>query len=127
VQTKSEDSKKAWWLVITFAGLALGAVHDAGCATVTAPAMAVTPQTLRAAAQPGQSASTGKLPEGPSVAHGMGKEAVRTVWGDPDEVRKIRTCFGWQEEWVYRGDSKRFGADERILLFDEGEVLVEIK
>ena len=57
----------------------------------------------------------------------MGKEAVRTVWGEPEEIRKIRTCFGWQEEWVYRGDPKRFGVSERILLFDEGEVLAEIK
>ena len=57
----------------------------------------------------------------------LGKEAVRTAWGEPEEIRKIRTCFGWQEEWVYRGDPKRFGASERILLFDEGEVLTEIK
>jgi hypothetical protein len=57
----------------------------------------------------------------------MGKEAVRDVWGAPEEVRKIRTCFGWQEEWVYRGNTERFGASERVLLFDEGEVLTEIK
>jgi hypothetical protein len=57
----------------------------------------------------------------------MGKEAIRQVWGAPEEVRKIRTCFGWQEEWVYRGDAKRFGASERVLLFDEGELLTEIK
>ena len=63
----------------------------------------------------------------PSVTRGMGKEAVRTVWGDPEEIRKIRTCFGWQEEWVYRGDAKRFGGSERVLLFDEGDVLTEIK
>jgi hypothetical protein len=36
----------------------------------------------------------------------MGKEAVCTVWGKPEEIRKIRTCFEWQEEWVYRGDPK---------------------
>jgi len=64
---------------------------------------------------------------GTSITRGMGKEAVRTVWGEPEEIRKIRTCFGWQEEWVYRGDPKRFGVSERILLFDEGEVLTEIK
>jgi hypothetical protein len=58
---------------------------------------------------------------------GMGKEAVRDLWGKPAEVRKIRTCFGWQEEWVYRGDQQRYGADERTLLFDEGEVLSDIK
>jgi hypothetical protein len=58
---------------------------------------------------------------------GMGKETVRKLWGDPAEVRKIRTCFGWQEEWMYRGDQRRYGADERTLLFDEGEVLLEIK
>lgn len=76
----------------------------------------------------GSEKSTGETSVGEtSVTPGMGKEAVRTVWGDPEEVRKIRTCFGWQEEWVYRGDPKRFGASERVLLFDEGEVLTEIK
>jgi hypothetical protein len=74
-----------------------------------------------------QGADTDKPNGGTSVTRGMGKEAVRTVWGDPEEIRKIRTCFGWQEEWVYRGDPKRFGASERVLLFDEGEVLTEIK
>jgi hypothetical protein len=58
---------------------------------------------------------------------GMGKEVVRELWGKPAEVRKIRTCFGWQEEWVYRGDQQRYGADERTLLFDEGEILSDIK
>ena len=75
-------------------------------------------------------AEQGPHPEkqgGASVTRGMGKEAVRTAWGAPEEVRRIRTCFGWQEEWVYRGDPARFGAGERILLFDEGEVLTEIK
>jgi hypothetical protein len=60
-------------------------------------------------------------------SRGAGKEEVRGLWGDPAEVRKIRTCFGWQEEWIYRGDQKRYGAEERTLLFDEGEVLSEIK
>jgi hypothetical protein len=61
------------------------------------------------------------------ITRGMGKEAVRTVWGEPEQVRRIRTCFGWQEEWVYRGDAQRFGAAQRVLLFDEGDVLTEIK
>jgi hypothetical protein len=60
-------------------------------------------------------------------AKGMSKEMVRDLWGDPAEVRKIRTCFGWQEEWMYRGNPRRYGADERTLLFDEGEALHEIK
>jgi hypothetical protein len=74
-----------------------------------------------------QDAAPNKPTGNASVTRGMGKEAVRSVWGDPEEIRKIRTCFGWQEEWVYRGDQKRFGASERVLLFDEGEVLTEIK
>jgi hypothetical protein len=78
-------------------------------------------------AQDGQSAGTEAPAVGRPVTRGMGKEAVRAVWGDPEEIRKLRTCFGWQEEWVYRGDPQRFGVAERILLFDEGEVLVEIK
>jgi hypothetical protein len=57
----------------------------------------------------------------------MAKADVRQVWGAPESIRKIRTCFGWQEEWTYRGEVERLGASERVLLFDEGEVLVEIK
>lgn len=63
----------------------------------------------------------------PSLTPGMGKEAVRQAWGAPENVRKIRTCFGWQEEWVYREAADRVGASERVLVFDEGEVLIEIK
>lgn len=89
------------------------------------PTMAAEWQPLLAQAgqNTGAAQSEGQVP----VALGMGKEAVRQVWGAPEEVRKIRTCFGWQEEWVYRGDAKRFGASERVLLFDEGELLTEIK
>jgi hypothetical protein len=78
-------------------------------------------------------ATSGTEPGSQSPAHptsptrGMGKEAVRDLWGNPAEVRKIRTCFGWQEAWVYRGDQQRYGADERTLLFDEGELLSDIK
>ncbi|MBI3327016.1 MAG: hypothetical protein HYZ81_09990 [Nitrospinae bacterium] len=61
------------------------------------------------------------------VAVGMRKDQVRIVWGTPAEVRKIRTCFGTAEEWVYRGDPQRFGAGERVLHFDEDEILTEIK
>ena len=74
-----------------------------------------------------QGAAADRPADSPSIARGMGKEAVRSAWGEPEEIRKIRTCFGWQEEWVYRGDPKRFGASERVLLFDEGEVVTEIK
>jgi hypothetical protein len=62
-----------------------------------------------------------------AVARGMKKEQVRTLWGEPVAVRKIRTCFGIREEWVYRGDPQRYGGEERTLLFDEGDVLDEIK
>jgi hypothetical protein len=74
-----------------------------------------------------QGAAADRPAGSPSIMRGMGKEAVRSAWGEPEEIRKIRTCFGWQEEWVYRGDPKRFGASERVLLFDEGEVVTEIK
>jgi hypothetical protein len=80
-----------------------------------------------AQALPGQLTDPHQPGGEPTLKRGMGKEAVRTAWGEPKEVRKIRTCFGWQEEWVYRGDPQRFGASERTLLFDEGEVLSEIK
>lgn len=73
-------------------------------------------------------AATSEKPTGPAaVTRGMTKEQVRTLWGEPVAVRKIRTCFGYQEEWLYRGDPQRYGSDERMLVFDEGEVLDEIK
>jgi hypothetical protein len=77
--------------------------------------------------QAGQNIGTEGSEGGTAVRRGMGKEAVRRVWGEPETIRKIRTCFGTREEWVYRGDPKRFGTSERVLLFDEGEVLTEIK
>jgi hypothetical protein len=117
----------ARWLLIMVAAVSLVVLcHKSRCAPI-APGLAAEAQPFMAQASAGQSAGSEKSTGGTSVTPGMGKEAVRTVWGDPEEVRKIRTCFGWQEEWVYRGDAKRFGASERILLFDEGEVLTEIK
>ncbi len=71
----------------------------------------------------GSETSAGKRSVGP----GMRMEAVRKLWGEPAEVRKVRTCFGAAEEWVYRGDPRRYGTDERILQFDEDGVLTEIK
>jgi hypothetical protein len=127
VQVKSICLTMVWRILSAVAGLSLVAVPQVSSGTLSAPAMAVEAQPALAQAPAGRSADTEKLQGGTSVTRGMGKEAVRIVWGDPEEIRKIRTCFGWQEEWVYRGDSKRFGASERILLFDEGEVLTEIK
>ena len=117
----------AWRLLISMAALSLVAMGDEGSDTITALAMAAEARPSMAQAPSGQSADIEKPEGGMSVTRGIGKEAVRTVWGDPEEIRKIRTCFGWQEEWVYRGDPKRFGVSERVLLFDEGEVLTEIK
>ena len=114
-------------LLISVAALSLVAMGDESSDTITALAMAAEARPAMAQAPSGQSADIEKPEGGTSVTRGMGKEAVRTVWGDPEEIRKIRTCFGWQEEWVYRGDPKRFGVSERVLLFDEGEVLTEIK
>jgi hypothetical protein len=117
----------AWWHLIAATGLAVAAMWYAAGVTLIAPALAAGRQPFIAPVQGGQRGDTMK-PEGEnSVTPGMGKAAVRKVWGDPEEIRKIRTCFGWQEEWVYRGDAKRFGVSERVLLFDEGEVLTEIK
>jgi hypothetical protein len=117
----------AWWLLIILAVLSLVAMGPEGKVTLTGLAMAAEARPFNAQAPTGQSADTERPEGGTAVARGMGKEAVRTAWGNPEEIRKIRTCFGWQEEWVYRGDPKRFGGSERILLFDEGEVLTEIK
>jgi hypothetical protein len=113
------------WLLTMVAVMSSMVISAAGAGIRVAPALAAENQPLLT--QAGQSTesepSEGRTP----VALGMEKEAVRQVWGAPEEVRKIRTCFGWQEEWVYRGDAKRFGTSERVLLFDEGEILTEIK
>jgi hypothetical protein len=113
------------WLLTTVAVLSSVAVSAESGGILATPTMAAEWQPLLAQAgqNTGAAQSEGQVP----VALGMGKEAIRQVWGAPEEVRKIRTCFGWQEEWVYRGDAKRFGASERVLLFDEGELLTEIK
>jgi hypothetical protein len=112
------------WLTIV-AVLSSIAMSTESAGTLAAPTMVAEWQPLLA--QTGRTTEA-EQPKGQvPVALGMGKEAVSQVWGAPEEVRKIRTCFGWQEEWVYRGDAKRFGASERVLLFDEGEILTEIK
>jgi hypothetical protein len=127
VPVKSGRYSMAWRLLISVAALSLVAMGEEGSNTITALETAAEARPSMAQVSSGQSADTEKPEGGTSVTLGMGKEAVRTVWGDPEEIRKIRTCFGWQEEWVYRGDPKRFGVSERVLLFDEGEVLTEIK
>jgi hypothetical protein len=127
VQVKRRYHTRAWWrLTILATALLVGLSHVRG-GTIPLPAIAGEVQLFMAQAPATQDADPNKSTGEASVTRGMGKEAVRTVWGDPEEIRKIRTCFGWQEEWVYRGDQKRFGASERVLLFDEGEVLTEIK
>jgi hypothetical protein len=114
-------------LLITVAALSVVTVGLEGRSTMIALAVAGEARLFMAQTPAEQSPHPEKPQGGTPVTRGMGKEAVRTAWGDPEEVRRIRTCFGWQEEWVYRGDPKRFGASERTLLFDEGEVLTEIK
>jgi hypothetical protein len=74
-----------------------------------------------------QTTAPEKTPGQTAVTVGMRKEAVRALWGEPVEIGKIRTCFGTKEEWVFQGDLQRFGARERILHFDEDEVLTEIR
>jgi hypothetical protein len=110
---------------MTVAALALMGLGHGGGYAMSLPAAEAYRSVAQAPTPPG--AETDKPPGRVTVTRGMGKEAVRTAWGEPEEVRKIRTCFGWQEEWVYRGDPNRFGASERVLLFDEGEVLTEMK
>jgi hypothetical protein len=115
-------------LSIVAAVLLIGLWHsDSDGSTTSVPTMAAEAYRSMAQASAPQEAGTDKPAGSPPITRGMGKEAVRTVWGDPEVIRKIRTCFGWQEEWVYRGDPKRFGVSERVLLFDEGDVLTEIK
>jgi hypothetical protein len=108
------------WLVII--GLPLGMSVDEARHVFVLLAIE---SAAQASSEPAPSAQSPEHPNRPT--RGMGKEAVRDLWGNPADVRKIRTCFGWQEEWVYRGDQQRYGADERTLLFDESEVLSDIK
>ena len=109
------------------AALLLMGLSPGGGNTMTWPTPVAQAHRSMAQAPATQVGETDKPTGSTSITRGMGKEAVRTEWGEPEEIRKIRTCFGWQEEWVYRGDPNRFGVSERILLFDEGEVLTEIK
>jgi len=95
--------------------------------TITGLVRAAETSSFNAAAPADERGDPDQPMRGTTITRGMGKEAVRTIWGQPEEIRQFRTCFGWQEEWIYRGDPKRFGDTERILLFDEGEVLREIK
>ena len=111
----------------TVAAVLLIGLYHGGGNTMTWPALVAQAHLSVAQASAAQSGETDKPTGSTSITRGMGKEAVRTEWGEPEEIRKIRTCFGWQEEWVYRGDPNRFGVSERILLFDEGEVLTDIK
>jgi hypothetical protein len=120
MQMRNHRCRVACCLLITVAALSLMTVSGEGTGAIT--------ELARAAEAPAsQGGDPDKPAGGTAIARGMGKEAVRTIWGQPEEIRQLRTCFGWQEEWVYRGDPKRFGGTERILLFDEGEVLREIK
>jgi hypothetical protein len=109
------------------AAVLLLSLCHAGGNTMSVPALAAEARLSIAQTAASQRTEADKPDGSTAITRGMGKGAVRTVWGEPEEIRKIRTCFGWQEEWVYRGDPKRFGASERVLLFDEGEVLTEIK
>lgn len=108
------------WLILLCVPVAMG-FSATGNAIMPSAAAATAPSA------PGSGLGTQTQETQVMPAHGAGKEEVRGLWGDPVEVRKIRTCFGWQEEWIYRGDPQRYGAEERTLLFDEGEVLSEIK
>jgi hypothetical protein len=114
-------------LLTTVAAILLVGWFHARGNTLSVPVVAVEAHLSIAQAPASQRTDADKPDGSTAITRGMGKEAVRTVWGEPEEIRKIRTCFGWQEEWVYRGDPKRFGFSERVLLFDEGEVLTEIK
>jgi hypothetical protein len=109
------------------AAILLVGLCQTGGNTLSVPALAAESRLSMAQAPTSQRTDPDKPDGNTAITRGMGKEAVRTVWGEPEEIRKIRTCFGWQEEWVYRGDPKRFGLSERVLLFDEGDVLTEIK
>jgi outer membrane protein assembly factor BamE (lipoprotein component of BamABCDE complex) len=112
-------------LLLVNATLIAGSIVDHGLRSLAMPM--ATAQDHRVQAQAGQTAESARPGEATKVTRGMKKEQVRTLWGEPVEVRQIRTCFGTREEWVYRGDPQRFGSEARTLLFDEDEVLDEMK
>jgi hypothetical protein len=77
--------------------LLVGLCH-AGGNTLSVPALA-TEARLSIAQAPASRRTDADKPDGSTaITRGMGKEAVRTVWGEPEEIRKIRTCFGWQKD-----------------------------
>jgi hypothetical protein len=115
------------WLLIAVAGFSLVTVGHVSPVLRIGAATAAEGRVFNTEQPDGRGVDPAQSESGIAVARAMGKEAVRTEWGPPEEVRKIRTCFGWQEEWIYRGDAKHFGASERILLFDEGEILTDTR
>lgn len=117
----------AFWILTNGALFPVMGLWYTEAAIHTTSVLAAARQFVSAQAHAGENTQANETRKPSGVTRGMGKTEVRQVWGSPEEVRKLRTCFGWQEEWVYRGDVERFGASERVLLFDEGEVLTEIK
>jgi len=77
--------------------LLVGLCH-AGGNTLSVPAVAAEARLSIAQAPASQRPDADKPDGSTAITRGMGKEAVRTVWGEPEEIRKIRTCFGWQKD-----------------------------
>jgi hypothetical protein len=127
VHSRFAKTEMAWWLLLAVAFSLAGEVWYKDDGAIAAASMRPELPLRLAQLQAAQSLGAETPEGGTAVRRGMGKEEVRRVWGEPEEIRQTRTCFGTQEEWVYRGDPKRFGTSERVLLFDEGEVLTEIK
>jgi len=85
-------------LPTTVAAILLVGLCHAGGKTLSVPALA-TVARLSIAQAPASQRTDADKPDGSiTITRGMGKEAVRTVWGEPEEIRKIRTCFGWQKD-----------------------------
>jgi hypothetical protein len=85
-------------LPTTVAAILLVGLCHAGGKTLSVPALATVARLSIAQAPASQRTDADKPDGSTTITRGMGKEAVRPVWGEPEEIRKIRTCFGWQKD-----------------------------
>ncbi len=54
----------------------------------------------------------------PGLKKGMSRETVKKILGEPRQVKKQNTCWGFEERWWY----EREGLRDKVLLFTDGKL-----
>ena len=54
----------------------------------------------------------------PGLKKGMSRETVKKILGEPRQVKKENTCWGFEERWWY----EREGLRDKVLLFTDGKL-----